>query len=44
MASTFAQLCQQVDLTQEELEGEISRLNRKIAQLEAVQSRSKTLR
>ncbi|XP_023699418.1 mitofusin-1b [Paramormyrops kingsleyae] len=44
MATTFAQLCQQVDLTQKELEGEISRLNRKIEQLETVQSHSKTLR
>ncbi|XP_048832928.1 mitofusin-1b [Brienomyrus brachyistius] len=44
MATTFAQLCQQVDLTQKELEGEISRLSKKIEQLETVQSHSKTLR
>ncbi|XP_041913833.1 mitofusin-1-like isoform X2 [Alosa alosa] len=44
MATTFARLCQQVDLTQKELEGEISRLSDKIQQLETVQNRSKTLR
>ncbi|XP_036378175.1 mitofusin-1-like [Megalops cyprinoides] len=44
MAATFARLCQQVDLTQKELEGEISRLTTKIQQLEAVQSHSKALR
>ncbi|CAB1324688.1 unnamed protein product [Coregonus sp. 'balchen'] len=44
MATTFAWLCQQVDLTQRELEGEISRLTAKVQILETVQSRSKTLR
>ncbi|XP_062412621.1 mitofusin-1-like isoform X2 [Sardina pilchardus] len=44
MATTFARLCQQVDLTQKELEGEISRLSDKIQQLETVQNHSKTLR
>ena len=44
MASTFARLCQQVDLTQRELEGDISRLTTKVQQLESVQGHSKTLR
>ncbi|KAL1023312.1 hypothetical protein UPYG_G00039060 [Umbra pygmaea] len=44
MATTFARLCQQVDLTQRELEGEISRLTAKTHTLEIVQSHSKTLR
>ncbi|KAM6963208.1 mitofusin-1b [Aplochiton taeniatus] len=44
MATTFARLCQQVDQTQRELEGEISRLTTKVLQLETVQSHSKTLR
>ncbi|XP_066565715.1 mitofusin-1b [Amia ocellicauda] len=44
MASTFARLCQQVDLTQRELEGEISRLDRKIERLQRVHERSKALR
>ncbi|KAK6320642.1 hypothetical protein J4Q44_G00097490 [Coregonus suidteri] len=44
MATTFARLCQQVDLTKRELEGEISRLTAKVQTLETVQSRSKTLR
>ncbi|XP_071200672.1 mitofusin-1-like isoform X2 [Salvelinus alpinus] len=44
MATTFVRLCQQVDLTQRELEGEISRLTAKVQTLETVQSHSKTLR
>ncbi|XP_029004660.1 mitofusin-1b [Betta splendens] len=44
MATTFAQLCQQVDQTQKELEEEIHQLTVKIDQLETVQSRSKCLR
>uniref|UniRef100_A0A673Z2S5 Mitofusin 1b n=1 Tax=Salmo trutta TaxID=8032 RepID=A0A673Z2S5_SALTR len=44
MATTFARLCQQVDLTKRELEGEISRLTAKVQTLETVQSRSKILR
>ncbi|XP_055040012.2 mitofusin-1b [Misgurnus anguillicaudatus] len=44
MASTFARLCQQVDITQKDLETEIKRLTTKIQQLETVQNRSKVLR
>lgn len=44
MATTFARLCQQVDLTQKELENEICRLTAKIHQLETVHGRSKSLR
>ncbi|CAN9500377.1 unnamed protein product [Ophioblennius macclurei] len=44
MATTFARLCQQVDQTQKELEGEICQLTAKIDQLETVQSQSKSLR
>ncbi|XP_061099384.1 mitofusin-1-like isoform X1 [Conger conger] len=44
MATTFARLCRQVDLSQKELGGEIDRLTTRIQQLETVQSRSKTLR
>ncbi|KAL6468805.1 hypothetical protein MHYP_G00223290 [Metynnis hypsauchen] len=44
IASTFARLCQQVDITQRELESEISRLTTKIQELEKVQTHSKALR
>ncbi|KAK1798004.1 hypothetical protein P4O66_000510 [Electrophorus voltai] len=44
MATNFARLCQQVDVTQLELERDISQLTTKIQQLEAVQSCSKALR
>lgn len=44
IASTFARLCKQVDVTKQELESEINRLTTKIQQLEAVQGNSKTLR
>ncbi|KAM9502014.1 mitofusin-1-like [Salvelinus alpinus] len=44
MATTFARLCQQVDLTKREQEGEISRLTAKVQTLETVQCRSKILR
>lgn len=44
MATTFAQLCQQVDQTQKELEAEIRQLTINIDQLEAIQNHSKTLR
>lgn len=44
MATTFAQLCQQVDQTQKELEAEIRQLTAKIDQLATVQSHSKSLR
>uniref|UniRef100_A0A8C1ZF07 Mitofusin 1b n=1 Tax=Cyprinus carpio TaxID=7962 RepID=A0A8C1ZF07_CYPCA len=44
IASTFARLCQQVDITQKELENDIRRLTDKIQKLETVQKRSKVLR
>uniref|UniRef100_A0AAR2L4U8 Dynamin-type G domain-containing protein n=1 Tax=Pygocentrus nattereri TaxID=42514 RepID=A0AAR2L4U8_PYGNA len=44
IASTFARLCQQVDITQRELESEISHLTTKIQELEKVQTHSKALR
>ncbi|KAM9279775.1 mitofusin-1 isoform 3-T4 [Morus bassanus] len=44
MATTFARLCQQVDITQKNLEEEIARLSREIDQLENIQSNSKQLR
>ncbi|XP_035267972.1 mitofusin-1b [Anguilla anguilla] len=44
MAANFARLSQQVDQTQRELEGEISRLTAKIQRLETVHGRSKSLR
>ncbi|KAM6127273.1 mitofusin-1 isoform 4-T6 [Phoenicopterus ruber ruber] len=44
MATTFARLCQQVDITQKNLEKEIARLSKEIDQLENVQSHSKQLR
>ncbi|XP_016407830.1 mitofusin-1-like [Sinocyclocheilus rhinocerous] len=44
IASTFARLCQQVDITQKELENGIQRLTDKIQKLETVQKRSKVLR
>ncbi|XP_072516940.1 mitofusin-1b isoform X2 [Salminus brasiliensis] len=44
IASTFARLCMQVDVTQRELESDIRRLTAKIQELETVQSRSKALR
>ncbi|XP_059385916.1 mitofusin-1-like isoform X2 [Carassius carassius] len=44
IASTFARLCQQVDITQKELENDIQRLTDKIQKLETVQKRSKVLR
>ncbi|XP_057218196.1 mitofusin-1b [Triplophysa rosa] len=44
IASTFARLCQQVDITQKDLENDIQRLTSKIQQLESVQNRSKVLR
>nr|XP_057928499.1 mitofusin-1b [Doryrhamphus excisus]XP_057928500.1 mitofusin-1b [Doryrhamphus excisus] len=44
MATTFARLCQHVEVTQQELETQIQQLSAKIDQLEAVQNRSKTLR
>nr|XP_056705538.1 mitofusin-1 [Euleptes europaea] len=44
MATTFARLCQQVDITERNLEGEIARLSKGIDQLEKIQSNSKQLR
>ncbi|KFP47661.1 Mitofusin-1, partial [Cathartes aura] len=44
MATTFARLCQQVDVTQKNLEKEIARLSKEIDQLENIQSNSKQLR
>ncbi|KAF4020971.1 hypothetical protein G4228_012655 [Cervus hanglu yarkandensis] len=44
MATTFARLCQQVDITQKHLEEEIARLSKEIDQLEKIQNNSKLLR
>ncbi|KAM9378596.1 mitofusin-1-like [Phaethornis superciliosus] len=44
MATTFARLCQQVDITQKNLENEIARLSKEIDQLENIQTNSKQLR
>ncbi|KAK2090743.1 Mitofusin-1 [Saguinus oedipus] len=44
MATTFARLCQQVDITQRQLEEEIARLPKEIDQLEKIQNSSKLLR
>ncbi|EGW10764.1 Zinc finger protein 639 [Cricetulus griseus] len=43
MATTFARLCQQVDVTQKHLEEEIARLSKEIDQLEKIQNNSKLL-
>ncbi|RXM30522.1 Mitofusin-1 [Acipenser ruthenus] len=44
MTTTFARLCQQVDLSQKNLSEEINRLTMKIDQLDVVQHHSKNLR
>lgn len=44
IASTFARLCQQVDITQKDLKEDIQRLSDKIQRLETVHNRSKVLR
>ncbi|CAB1325729.1 unnamed protein product, partial [Coregonus sp. 'balchen'] len=44
LATTFARLCQRVDLSEVELEGHIRQLSGRIQRLENVQRRSKTLR
>lgn len=44
MATTFARLCQQVDITQRHLEEEIARFSKEIDQLEEIQKNSKLLR
>lgn len=44
LAGVFAQLCQQVDVTRQNLEDEISDMNRKIEVLDNLQSKAKLLR
>ncbi|XP_041860214.1 mitofusin-2 isoform X2 [Melanotaenia boesemani] len=44
LASVFAQLCQQVDVTRQNLEDEISDMNSKIELLDNLQSKAKLLR
>ncbi|XP_005996626.1 mitofusin-2 [Latimeria chalumnae] len=44
LASTFAQLCQQVDVTRQNLEEEITEFNQKIELLDSLQSKAKLLR
>ncbi|KAG8136186.1 hypothetical protein E2320_009158 [Naja naja] len=44
MATTFARLCQQVDITETKLEKEIEQLSQKITRLEKIQNTSKHLR
>lgn len=44
MATTFAHLCQQIDITQRQLEEEIARLPKGIDQLEKIQNNLKLLR
>ncbi|KAM3921299.1 mitofusin-2 isoform 1-T2 [Leptodactylus fuscus] len=44
LSGTFAHLCQQVDITRENLEQDIAALNKKIEILDSLQSRAKLLR
>lgn len=44
LAGTFNQLCQQVDVTRQQLEEEIQDMNRKIELLDTLQSKAKLLR
>ncbi|KAK1898253.1 Mitofusin-2 [Dissostichus eleginoides] len=44
LASVFAQLCQQVDVTRQNLEDEITDMNTKIELLDSLQSKAKLLR
>lgn len=44
LASMFAQLCQQVDVTRQNLEEEITDMNSKIELLDSLQSKAKLLR
>ncbi|KAK7884371.1 hypothetical protein WMY93_027494 [Mugilogobius chulae] len=44
LAGMFAQLCQQVDVTRQNLEDEINDMNQKIEQLDSLQSKAKLLR
>lgn len=44
LSGTFAHLCQQVDVTRENLEQEIAAMNEKIEVLDSLQSKAKLLR
>ena len=44
LAGTFSQLCQQVDVTRQNLEDEITDMNTKIELLDTLQSKAKLLR
>lgn len=44
LTSVFAQLCQQVDVTRQNLEDEVNEMNRKIELLDNLQSKAKLLR
>lgn len=44
LAGMFAQLCQQVDVTRQNLEEEIRDMNSKIESLDCLQSKAKLLR
>lgn len=44
LAGVFAQLCQQVDVTRQNLEEEITDMNSKIELLDGLQSKAKLLR
>jgi len=44
LAGVFAQLCQQVDVTRQNLEDEINDMNSKIELLDNLQSKAKLLR
>lgn len=44
LAGVFAQLCQQVDVTRQNLEDEITDMNSKIELLDSLQSKAKLLR
>lgn len=44
LSGTFAHLCQQVDVTRENLEQEIAAMNKKIEVLDSLQSKAKLLR
>lgn len=44
LAGVFAQLCQQVDVTRQNLDDEITDLNSKIEVLDSLQSKAKLLR
>lgn len=44
LAGVFAQLCQQVDITRQNLEDDITDMNSKIELLDSLQSKAKLLR